>query len=405
MCWASTSSGLAGTRMVSIWPASIRCTVTAQPIRSVRCLGNSTPWEISPTWWPARPMRCRPLATDGGASTWITRSTAPMSMPSSRLEVATTAFSRPLLRSSSTSARCSLLTEPWWARASSGSAPSLPLPMMWAGEPPATCGLGSRRQLDPGAFGVNLVEPGGESLGEPARVGEHDRGVVRLDQVDDALLDVGPDRVVLQVGHVGHRHLHRQVERLGRRRGHDGRRAPARTGSARPPRAGAPSPTARSAGRAVCQHAASSRSSDSARCAPRLVAGDGVHLVDDHRLHLGQRLAGRRRQHQEQRLGGGDQDVGRLGDQLAARAGRGVAGAHTDADGRRGQPGRSAIRVMPGQRGAQVAFDVDGQRLERRHVEHAGAASAGRLGVAAARPAGRSPTGTPPASCPTRSAR
>ena len=88
-------------------------------------------------------MRCSPLATDGGVSTWITRSTAPMSMPSSRLEVATTAFSRPVLRSSSTSARCSLLTEPWWARASSGAAPNAsPLPMMCAGEPPPTWGLG-----------------------------------------------------------------------------------------------------------------------------------------------------------------------------------------------------------------------------------------------------------------------
>ena len=102
---------------------SMRCTVTAQSIRSVRCLGNSTPCEISPTWWPARPMRCSPLATDGGASTWMTRSTAPMSMPSSRLEVATTAFSRPVLRSSSTRARCSLLTEPWWALGQQRSRP------------------------------------------------------------------------------------------------------------------------------------------------------------------------------------------------------------------------------------------------------------------------------------------
>ena len=88
-------------------------------------------------------MRCSPLATDGGVSTWITRSTAPMSMPNSRLEVATTALSRPDLRSSSTSARCSLLTEPWCALASRVSAPDAsPLPMMCAGEPPPTCGLG-----------------------------------------------------------------------------------------------------------------------------------------------------------------------------------------------------------------------------------------------------------------------
>ena len=34
-------------------------------------------------------MRCRPLATEPGDSTWITRSTAPMSMPSSSETVAT----------------------------------------------------------------------------------------------------------------------------------------------------------------------------------------------------------------------------------------------------------------------------------------------------------------------------
>src|SRR5262249_1805625 len=38
-------------------------------------------------WWPPRPMRWRPLATDGGASIWTTRSMAPMSMPSSSDEV------------------------------------------------------------------------------------------------------------------------------------------------------------------------------------------------------------------------------------------------------------------------------------------------------------------------------
>ena len=122
----------------------------------------------------------------------------------------------------------------------------------------------------PDAFGVNLVEPRGESLGQPSRVGEHDRAAVRLDQVDDALLDVGPDRVVLEVGHVGNGHLHRQVERLGRGRRDDRRRAPDPTGTAPPPPAAAPSPTARSAGRAV-SNSWSSRSSDSARCAPRLV--------------------------------------------------------------------------------------------------------------------------------------
>ena len=43
------------------------------------------PFEVEPSSWPARPTRCRPRATDFGLSTWITRSTAPMSIPSSRL--------------------------------------------------------------------------------------------------------------------------------------------------------------------------------------------------------------------------------------------------------------------------------------------------------------------------------
>ncbi|SHV88070.1 Uncharacterised protein [Mycobacteroides abscessus subsp. abscessus] len=112
VCWARMSSGLAGTCSVSISPSSMRRTVTAQPNKSVRCLGNSTPRDTSPTWCPARPIRWSPLATDGGASTCTTRSTAPISIPSSRLLVATTHLSRPVFRSSSMSARCSLLTEP-----------------------------------------------------------------------------------------------------------------------------------------------------------------------------------------------------------------------------------------------------------------------------------------------------
>ncbi len=76
---------------------------------------------ISPTWCPARPTRCRPLATDGGDSTWITRSTAPMSIPSSSELVATTHRNRPDFNSSSIWARCSLLTDPWWARANTGA--------------------------------------------------------------------------------------------------------------------------------------------------------------------------------------------------------------------------------------------------------------------------------------------
>lgn len=122
-CWARTSSGLEGIRRDSIEPVRIRSVTTAAWTRSPRYFGKTTPVETAPTWCPARPTRWSPEATEGGDSTWMTRSTAPMSMPSSRLEVATTAGSRPAFKSSSTSARCSLDTEPWWARAISGGAP------------------------------------------------------------------------------------------------------------------------------------------------------------------------------------------------------------------------------------------------------------------------------------------
>ncbi len=51
--------------------------------------GRSGPSRSAPSSWPARPIRWIPRATDFGDSTWITRSTAPMSIPSSSEEVAT----------------------------------------------------------------------------------------------------------------------------------------------------------------------------------------------------------------------------------------------------------------------------------------------------------------------------
>ena len=83
------------------------------------------PRETASTWWLARPIRCIPLATEVGVSIWTTRSTAPMSIPSSSEEVATRAGRRPALSASSISRRCSRAIEPWWARAISSPASSL----------------------------------------------------------------------------------------------------------------------------------------------------------------------------------------------------------------------------------------------------------------------------------------
>ena len=174
-------------------PAFMRSATSAHCTRSPRYLGNSTPRLTAPTWCPARPTRCSPAATVGGDSTWTTRSTAPMSMPSSRLEVATTAGSRPLFSASSTMARCSRETEPWWAAATGWKSPGSPPPEpAWA---ISAAGVGARRRLLAGGPLVGqLVEPAGEPLGQPAGVGEDDRAAVGLDQVEHPLLDGRPDR-------------------------------------------------------------------------------------------------------------------------------------------------------------------------------------------------------------------
>ena len=125
ICCASTSSGRRGTRVSSMAPSRMRATTAAHSSRSPRYLGKIRPRLGASTWWPARPIRCMPRATLRGLSTWMTRSIAPMSMPSSRLLVATRAGSSPALSCSSMRTRCSRARLPWWARATSSPASSL----------------------------------------------------------------------------------------------------------------------------------------------------------------------------------------------------------------------------------------------------------------------------------------
>ena len=111
-----------------------------------------------------------------------------------------------------------------------------------------------------------------------------------------------------------------------------------------------------------CRLSSESRSSVSARCCAALGRGHRVDLVDDHRLDPAQHLARLRREDQVQRLGGGDEDVGRRAAHGGAVALRCVAGADRHRD----------VGADPAQRRAQVAVDVVGQRLQRRDVDQAG---------------------------------
>ena len=112
-----------------------------------------------------------------------------MSMPSSRLEVATTAGSRPALRSSSTIARCSRDTEPWCALAMITSGSARPAPdcaMISAGGGPSSAATPAR----------SVAISFSRDVSRSASRREFANTIVdrcRLDEVGDAFLDVRPD--------------------------------------------------------------------------------------------------------------------------------------------------------------------------------------------------------------------
>ncbi len=335
-----------------------------------------TPSLTASIWWPPRPMRCRPLATDGGASICTTRSIAPMSMPSSSDEVATSARSAPAFSRSSISTRCGARD-----RAVVRAHQRL------AGE---------------------LVERAGQPLGEPAAVDEDQRRPVRANQLEQPRMDRRPDRrpriadrrraardVVRgrQPGHVLDRHFDRQLQRLLRAGVDDGDRAVAdgaavrrefvvdlavdrrlvelarrcrlrpRLGDCRARRLSADDSRPAQKPRHLVERPLGRRQADALR---RLLAArreplerqrevraalgrhQRVDLVDDDRVDAAQRLAGVRGQQQVERFGRRDQDVGRLALKARALGLRRVAGA--DRDRRRRRRCRrvaSATRAMP----------------------------------------------------------
>ena len=230
----------------------------------------------------------------------------------------------------------------------------------------------------------DLVEPGREALGEPPGVGEDERGAVVGDQVDDALLDVGPDgspalgpgrgtrKVVghhlAQGGHVRDGYDDVEVPLLGRGRAHhlDGTAAREVAGHLVDGLDGGREADA--LGRTL-EHRVEPLEAQG-QVGAALGARDRVHLVEDHGLDAGEGLAGSRRQHEEQRLGGGDEDVAGRAGEGPALVGGGVAGAdrHRDVGLGQAKPGCGVADADQGR--AEVALDVDGQGLHGRDVEH-----------------------------------
>ena len=103
---------LLGDRSRSSSPRPTLSISAAHSTSSSRDSGNSRPLGVPSTACPERPTRCRKLAIERGEPSWQTRSTSPMSMPSSSEAVATRAFSPPCFSRCSASSRCSLARLP-----------------------------------------------------------------------------------------------------------------------------------------------------------------------------------------------------------------------------------------------------------------------------------------------------
>ncbi len=230
---------------------------------------------------------------------------------------------------------------------------------------------------------MDLVEAGGEAFGESAGVGEDERGALGVDEIDETLLDVGPDRGALfrargcarevagdlaESRHVLDRDDDLQVPLLAGRGRHGRHRSTAgevpgdllegahRGGEA----------DALGRGRQEGVEPVESDREVGAPLGPR----EGVDLVDDHRLHPREGLARLGGEHEEQRLGGGDEDVAGAPGEGATFVGGGVAGAHGDRDVGLGETEAPCRVPDSDEGGAEVAFDVDREGLEWGDVEH-----------------------------------
>ena len=227
-----------------------------------------------------------------------------MSMPSSRVDVATSAGSRPALRSSSIWSRCSRAMLPWWARTSSSPASSL-----------RRC---ASRSASRRLFVKTIVL-------RWARISSRIRGWIAGQMlVRRSPLAAGPARLLLRRDALAHRrhvldrHDHLEVERLAHP-GIDDRDLAARPDAAeepgdrleRPLRGRQADPLERSGrgARPVPERREALERQREMRSALR--AGDRVDLVDDDRLDAAQRLAGRAREQQVEALRRRHEDVRR----------------------------------------------------------------------------------------------
>ena len=242
-------------------------------------------------------------------------------------------------------------------------------------------------------FSGQLVELVGQPFGQPPRVAEHDRGVVLADQLQDLGVDRRPDAVtglrasgraggtvagrqqLVEPGHLLDGDADAELQGLARAGIHDLDVArlpcPARPDAAQEtgdrldrPLRGRETDLLRGSESQLLQPLQAE-----GEVRATLGASKSVYLVHDDVLDAAQNLGRLAGQDQVERLGRGDQDVGRVADQVAAFIRRRVARADPDLDPRRRLAQPLRCEPHPGQRRPQVALDVVDQSLERRDVQ------------------------------------
>ena len=263
-----------------------------------------------------------------GEPIWQTSSTGPTSIPSSSDAVATSARRSPARSRVSTMRRRAAERLPWWAATSSEASTSSP----------------PRRLVLAQALGQLVGHP----LGHLARVDEDQRGAVVPGVLGDAVEDVGHLTAAHDGLELGRGQLdgHLEVAGVAAVDDHGGRavvvhaREQAGHQVERPLR-GREADALEMAAALGDQRVESLEAQR--QVAAALVAGQRVHLVDDHGAHAAQQRPRRGGGQEEvERLGRRDEEVGRLllhGGPLGRRR---VAGADGDA-----QPGVGVARAGP----------------------------------------------------------
>ena len=274
-----------------------------------------------------------------GDPNWHTRSTSPMSMPSSSEAVATSTFSSPRLSLCSASSRNSLARLPWWAATCClpsnsprwRAARSAMRRVLTNTRVVACCSTSRNTRSTATPLLVDITGASGtvaaRAQGRAADVAHVDDGAVRVRGAGQEVRD-GFDRL------------------LGGRQAHP---------------------------RGAAAHQGIQPLQRERQVAAPLAPHQGVDLVHDHRAHAAQHApSGLGAQQHIQRFRGGHQDVGGAPAQGRALGLGSIASADGGADPDIRKRPRCELVANPRQRRLEVDVDVVRERLQRRDVQHQG---------------------------------